>query len=77
MNLHLVALRSSGPNACIAEFDRGPGRDALITEFYVEERDGIATASSTPDISREFDGTADEQRQIMAAVIAFCRVATS
>lgn len=77
MNLHLAALRSSGPNACIAEFHRGPDADVLITEFHVEERDGIATAASTPDIFRAFEGTADEQRKIVAAIIAFCRVASS
>jgi hypothetical protein len=42
----------------------------------VDLRDGIATAASTPDVFREFDGTADEQRQIVAAVVAFCRVSS-
>jgi len=44
-------------------------------EFQVDARTGIATASANPDIFGEFDGTADEHRRIVAAVLAFCQVA--
>jgi hypothetical protein len=72
-----VSLRSTGPHACVAEFDGGPELGGVTTEFRVTVRDGIATATPTPDIFQgTFDGTAEELRSIVAAVTAFCRVST-
>lgn len=75
MNLRLVELKSLGRGVCAAEFEGGPQLGRVSAEFRIEERDGIATATSTPDVFVDFDGTAEEQRQIVAAIIAFCRVA--
>src|SRR5262249_22514880 len=70
MNLRLVELKSLGPGVCAAVFETGFQR--LSAEFQVEERDGIETAAPTPDIFVDFDGSATELRQIVAAIVAFC-----
>ena len=75
MNLRLVGLRAEPGGGCVAEFERHGNSARLVVEFEVEERDGITTAVSTPDIFRDFDGTAEEQRQIVAAVALFCQLA--
>jgi hypothetical protein len=71
MTLRLIALRVDEPSSCIAEFDRGG--DSLVTKFEVEDHDGISLASCEPDVFRDFGGSAEEQRAIVAAVVAFCR----
>ena len=77
MSLRLVALRSSGPDSCFADFTMGEGNDVSTVEFHVDSRSGITTAVPRPDIFRAFQGSAEEQRQIVAAVVAFCRTQAS
>lgn len=74
MKLRLISLRYVAPGMCAAEFDAGED-GAISTEFHIDDRDSIATAAPSPDIFMDFDGDADELRQIAAAVIAFCRAA--
>lgn len=76
MSPRLVSLRSAGPDKCVAEFV-GIGDVPLIVEFTVMRKDGIVTASSSPDVFRDFNGSAEEQRRLVAAVAAFCEVASS
>lgn len=75
MKLRLAALRATEPNACVAEFKCGDSQETLLAEFRIEERDGVTTASSDPDVLQAFDGTADEIRRVVGAIVAFCRVA--
>ena len=75
MNMRLLSLRALGPDSCEAVLEvTSVGR--VTTRFSVDTREGIALAAADPDIFRGFDGTADEQRQIVAAVVAFCRVSS-
>ena len=74
MNLRLASLHAEGPGVCVAEFDRGSGQAPLVATFRVEVRDGIRTTVPEPDPFRYFDGTADELRLIIQAVVAFTRV---
>ena len=76
MNLRLLSLQAAGPGSCLAEFlETSGGR--VTAEFTVDDRTGISTAAAHPDVFQGFDGTAEEQRQIVAAVVAFCRVSTA
>lgn len=74
MSLRLVALRAAGPDKCIAEFT-GTANGPLAVEFTVVRDGGITTASSSPDVFRDFDGSAEDQRRLVAAVAVFCEVA--
>lgn len=74
MNLRLLSLRTTGPDRCLAECEfRGGAR--VTTEFVVSRQNGITSASPTPDIFVDFDGTANELRQIVAVVVAFSALA--
>jgi hypothetical protein len=75
MNFRLLSLKSTGSWSCEALLRSEPGGEELATVFMVKEVNGIKLASSEPDVFRRFDGSAQEQRQICAAVIAFCEVA--
>ena len=54
-----------------------PDQEELSAVFVVKDVDGIKLTTSEPDVFRRFDGSAEEQRQISAAVIAFCEWASS
>jgi hypothetical protein len=73
VNLRIRSLKSSGPGRCVAELLLGD--ETLVGTFQVDSRDGIATASSEPDVFRKFDGTADEQRDVVHLIVEFCRLA--
>jgi hypothetical protein len=75
MTLRLVALRSSGLNDCLAEFDRGEGLAGLTVEFHVDSSSGLDVVTSTPYIFDEYEGSVPEHRQLVRAVIAFCYAA--
>lgn len=77
MNLRLIRLTAAGPGRCAAELRNSRTGEVVVAEFWVDDRDGIRTASAVPDVFRDFDGTADEQRQIVAAVVAFSAVASA
>ena len=51
-----------------------PDQEELSAVFVVKDVDGIKLTTSEPDVFRRFDGSAEEQRQISAAVVAFCEV---
>ncbi len=74
MNMRAVSMRSTGPNRCIVELER-EGGGMLLAEFTVVRDGGITSASADPDVFRYFDGTADEQRRIVATVALFYQVA--
>ena len=75
MNFKIVRLTSAGPNRCHADLRNTDTGTLVGAEFIVDERNGIRTATVIPDVFREFDGTAEEQRSLIAAVVAFCAVA--
>ncbi len=54
---------------------REPDREELFTIFTVQDVDGMRLVQSDSNVFRTFDGSAHEQQQICAAVIAFCEVA--
>jgi hypothetical protein len=74
MNFRLLSLRSTGPQTCEARFRMQPDQEELSAVFVVKDVDGIKLTTSEPDVFRRFDGSAEEQRQIRSAVIAFCEV---
>ena len=75
MNLRLVSLKDTGPDTCLAELESDRDDHPVYAEFRVTEQNGISTASPTPDVFVDFRGSADELRQIVAAVLAFNRAA--
>ena len=77
VNTHLLALRAIGDGRCIAEFERDGSAKLLSAEFWVNETHDIPLVCTDSDIFRGFDGSADEARQLNAAVLAFCRVMPS
>lgn len=72
MNFRLISLTASGRNKCRARIAAN-GRE-IEAVFTVDDHGPIIVASPMPYIFDQFEGSADEQRSITNAVIAFCRV---
>ena len=72
MNFHLKGLRLTEDSMVAAEFNVDGEIVPVVTVFEVCEGE-IPTASASPDVFVEFNGSADEMRRIVAAVLAFFR----
>lgn len=74
MNTRLLSLRVADAGGVEAEFSV-EGRPApVVTTFTVDDGD-LAVASASPDVLRDFRGTAEELRGIVATVLSFSRAA--
>ena len=72
MNIHLRSLRLADSGGVVAEFIIEGELASMTTRFVVTEGE-VATASASPDVFRGFQGSAEELRSIVAAVVAFSR----
>jgi hypothetical protein len=70
LRLHLRELLSLSPDSCQAVFESDQG-DVFETTFTVERGD-VVTASDDGNLMSRFDGSAEEARRVIRAVIAFC-----
>ena len=70
LRLHLRELSRLSPDSCQAVFESDEG-DLFETTFNVE-RGGVATATDDGNLMSRFDGSAEEVRRVIRAVIAFC-----
>ncbi len=72
MNFRLVSLTAMGKNQCLARIDLGDREIEAI--FTVDDRGPVVVASPKPYVFDQFEGSVDEQRLIISAVISFWRV---
>lgn len=71
MNFRLISLTAMSKNQCRARIETG-GR-AIEAIFTIDDRGPIVVASPEPYVFDQFEGSAEEQRSITNAVVAFCR----
>lgn len=71
MMLSLTSLRRGAPGEVLAEFNSAGG--IVAASFAVDSGVDLATAHPTPNVFVGFEGTAEDVRRIVAAVVAFSR----
>jgi hypothetical protein len=72
MNIHLRSLQLVDEGGVVAEFSID-GEEALLSALFVVIDGDVTMATPTPNVFRGFQGTAEELRSIVAAVVAFSR----
>lgn len=75
MNFRLISLTAIGKNQCLALIDFNHREIEAI--FTVDDRGPVVVASPKPYVFDQFEGSVDEQRSIIDAVISFWRVSAS
>jgi hypothetical protein len=71
----LIALRDPTETGCVAEFEHDGDGSRVTVQFDVDNRDEITTVWPEPNVFDNYNGTAEEVRNIVGAVTSFWRVA--
>jgi len=74
LRLYLRELRWLSTDRCHAAFESDRGK-TFETTFAVDRRNGITTATDDANLMSRFDGSADDVRGVIQAVVAFCDAA--
>jgi hypothetical protein len=74
LRLRLRELRWISTDRCHAVFESADGQ-TLETTFIVDRRDKITTASDDRNLMARFQGSAEDTRTIIRAVVALCDAA--